>query len=371
MDGDGGFKPRYFLFALILLSIFSSCSDNKRKTTVTKSYYFWRTGKSITSSEIMFLKEHAISKLYVKLLDVDWRELDGAYPVSETSLEEIQHSFDEYKITDINLVPVLFITNKTFTKVDSASLPLLAKRVIRRCLPAWDSIDVEYEQGRSFKGSRPYFPTEIQFDCDWTVSTAGKYFYFLHIVDSLLRPEQITLSATIRLHQFKYTEKTGVPPVDRGMLMVYNISDLTQYGAGNSIFEPAKAGAYFTGKKYPLPMDIALPAYSWAIIFRDKQFYQIYNHLSESDLKKYSFLRSTGNHLYQVTQDTVALNLFLRRGDEIRAETIDNKLLLEAALLARKAVNTDSLSLALFELSESEIKNYDHETIEAVYNSYD
>ena len=117
-------------------------------------------------------------------------------------------------------------------------------------------------------------------------------------------------------------------------------------------------------------MDIALPAYSWSIVFRNKEFYQVENDLSENDLKSCSFLRPVGNHLYEVTQDTVVFDLFLRPGDEIRAEAIDKELLQDAAKLAQKAVNTDSFSVALFELSESEIKNYDHETIEAVYGYY-
>jgi hypothetical protein len=51
-------------------------------------------------------------------------------------------------------------------------------------------------------------------------------------------------------------------------------------------------------------------------------------------------------------------------------EKIDEKRLIEAAGLARKAINTGDFSVALFELSEKEIKNYSYETIEAVYSSY-
>lgn len=380
MDGDGFSRLQRLLPCLILFFFLTSCSDNKKKPVqVTKSYYFWRDGSSINRYEADFLKEHAIHKLYVKLLDIDWTDVNGAHPVDETMLEYVANELNYYyKTPHVDLVPVIFITNNTFNHIDYPLIPQLAERIIRRCLPSWDSLDIRWEARkkedypfRTLPDKGLYNPTEIQFDCDWTIATAPKYFYFLNTVNSMLRQRNILLSATIRLHQFKYTEKTGVPPVDRGMLMVYNISDLTKYNTLNSIFDPAEAKLYFTGKnKYPIPMDIALPAYSWSVIFRNKEFYQLENHLGENELKQQSFLKSTGNNIYQVTQDTVYRNLYLRPGDEIRAETINKDLLQEAAKLAGKAVNTDSFSVALFELSETEIKNYDHQTIEAVYNSY-
>jgi len=234
-------------------------------------------------------------------------------------------------------------------------------------------MDVDYEKRnliRSYgrKGTVP--PKEIQFDCDWTIKTKGKYFYFLKEVKSLL-PNNILLSATIRLHQYKYPGKTGVPPVNRGMLMVYNISDPKQYAQPNSIFDKNKAAAYFTSDiKYPLPLDIVLPAWSWSLVFRDHQFYQVENELTENDLKAVSFLRATGNHRYIVTQDTVYQDLFLRIGDEIKAESIDVTALKAATELSRNAVNTDSFTVSLFELSEKEFQQYNHETINEVYTSF-
>ena len=212
---------------------------------------------------------------------------------------------------------------------------------------------------------------EIQFDCDWTEKTADNYFKLLNDVKELLKPQDIRISATIRLHQFKYPSKTGVPPVNRGMLMLYNISNPTQYGNINSIFDFNKAKEYFTsGKSYSLPLDIALPAWSWCLVYRNHEFYQIENGLDERDLKELSFLKPAPNHFYQVTADTVYRDLFLRPGDEIKAEGIDEKTLLQVAELAKKAVNTDEFTVSLFELSEKEIKNYSDEIIDKVYTSF-
>ena len=43
------------------------------------------------------------------------------------------------------VIPVVFIANKVFSQIDSAEIPVLGKRVLRRCLPAYDSMDIAYE----------------------------------------------------------------------------------------------------------------------------------------------------------------------------------------------------------------------------------
>ncbi|HEY6900014.1 MAG TPA: hypothetical protein VI233_05200, partial [Puia sp.] len=255
-------------FAGIFIMLGVSCSH---KRVVVPTYYYWRTETWVSQEEKGLLRKHAIPVLYTKVLDVDWAGVSGAIPVAGLDVNDINQHLNGYDSLRIQIVPVVFITNKTFSSIDSAEVPLLAKRVLRRCLPAYDSLDVAYEGRRVIESRLPARPREIQFDCDWTTKTAAKYFYFLQQVRQLLPSDSIRLSATIRLHQFKYPDKTGTPPVDRGMLMVYNVGDLKQYSPVNSIFEWKKAAAYFTGgKEYSLPLDIALPAYSWGLVFRDK-----------------------------------------------------------------------------------------------------
>lgn len=361
------------IFLSFIFLLFTTCS--KKETRVVRGYYYWRTNGYVTQEESKFLQTHSITKLYSKLMDIDWSDVNGAYPVVSGKLDLLNYYINNRDFLNIDIVPVIFITNNTFSKIDSSDIELLAKRTIRRCLPQYDEIDVRYEKrlrNEDYWGSDsiPITPKEIQFDCDWTESTAKKYFYFLKVFKSLL-PQNIKVSATIRLHQFKYQTKTGVPPVDRGMLMVYNISNPTDYSLNNSIFDLKKAEKYFvSGNKYPLPMDIVLPAFSWCIIFRDKKFYQIENELTEDEIKNLSFLKVEQNHIYKVMTDTVFRDLFLRPGDEIKVETISQKTLLNAAFLAQKAINADTSSIALFELSETEIKNYKYETIESVYSSF-
>ena len=367
------------MLACILVMPGISCT---RKKTVSPAYYFWRTGTDISVQEKDLLRRHHIQTLYTKVLDVDWSDINGAIPVANRDIHSINRELNKYDSLGVRIVPVIFITNKTFSAIDSTEIPILAKRVLRRCLPAYDSMDIAYEARDYMNEHFMARPRELQFDCDWTLSTARKYFFFLETIRRLLPSDSIVISATIRLHQYKYFSKTGVPPVNRGMLMLYNVSDLTQYSPVNSIFDKDKAAAYFTsGKVYPLPLDMALPAYSWGLVFRNKKFYQIENGLDIEILKGNNAFslednpgdgkeKANGVSFYRVTKDTVFGELFLRPGDEIKIERIDSSQLAAAAGLSLRAVNADSFHVAFFELSSNEIKRISDETLAHIYSSY-
>lgn len=354
-----------FIYLWVCISGLMAC--RQRKPVVTRAYYFWRNSTIVEGEEKAFLRKHAVTKLYAKCLDIDWNSIHHAYPLTITNVHHIPYGFKYYDTLNTRVVPVVFLTNKTFQQIDSAEIPLLATHVLRKCIPGFDSLAIPQY------GNYPYtVPEEVQIDCDWTTTTKEKYFYFLRCVRTQLDARAVTLSATIRLHQFKNPHLTGVPPVDRGMLMVYNISRLTEYTPVNSIYDQEKAAPYFTRKKaYDLPLDIALPAYSWAIFFHHRKFSMIDNGLTRDSLDNMSFLRLAPNGFYQVTADTVLSGLYIRPGDEIKMEKIEEATLLQAAKMAGRAINTDSFSVALFDLSTPEIKNYRHETIEQVYTGFE
>ena len=126
-------RPRPYLFAIICLFVFSSCK--KKPAQVTRSYYFWRNDDGTSDTEENFIKQHGIRKLYTRLMDVDWSEVYGPIPVSTTYITAINEQLNIYDSLSLEMVPVVFITNKTFERIDTADIPLLAKRLVRRCLP--------------------------------------------------------------------------------------------------------------------------------------------------------------------------------------------------------------------------------------------
>ena len=126
----------------------------------------------------------------------------------------------------MEIIPVVYIVNNCFkanTKTNSISSDKsggkssdetprqLADKILNRILQMNEANDIENVK-------------EIQIDCDWTASTQEAYFEFLHYLKEKAKDKQIQLSATIRLHQLSMTP----PPVDRGILMMYNTGDVKQ-----------------------------------------------------------------------------------------------------------------------------------------------
>ena len=111
----------------------------------------------------------------------------------------------------------LGVVQPTFRPADAAS-SLLAK-VSAAALGAWK---------------------EMQVDCDWTQGSRAAYFALLRALRDRLHAQGRRLSATIRLHQVKCSADTGVP-VDRGMLMAYNLLPRDQAGE-RSAFEEGCPG---------------------------------------------------------------------------------------------------------------------------------
>jgi hypothetical protein len=187
-------------------------------------------------------------------------------------------------------------------------------------------------------GARAQNP-EFQVDCDWTQGTREAFFRLLEKIRGHL-PHGVLLSATIRLHQYKFPDQTGVPPTDRGMLMLYNTGDIDAPDETNSIFKPEDAKKYLKGAPatYPLPLDVALPAFSWTLVFRDGELWKILpghdDHLPTGILERGTF---QNGH-------------YLRPGDFLRQEVVSPELLRESALLAAGASLADDATIAFFHL---------------------
>jgi len=209
---------------------------------------------------------------------------------------------------------------------------------------------------------------EMQIDCDWTEQSKNMYFDFLKILKKKLGAAK-KLSATIRLYQYKYRDKAGVPPVDKGMLMMYNMGNVKDFNTVNSIFDNSTAEKYIDGvAAYPLPLDFALPAFSWAVVYHNDKFSCMMRDIKPIMDDTCKFLEKN-YPMYKVTSDYVYNTVYLRRGDAVKIESINNDMLIDAAKLARKCANTDTINVAIFELDEVIRNKFSNETIEAAYNS--
>ncbi len=129
----------------------------------------------------------------MRILDVDWNDVQGPIPVNSGSMENINYGLKTYDSFPVQIVPVVFITNKTFERIDTNDLGQLAKRIVRRCLPSWDDVDVRYEKNHYFENrGGPVRPKEIlRSTATGPLSTAPAYFSFLKQLKQLLPADSI------------------------------------------------------------------------------------------------------------------------------------------------------------------------------------
>ncbi|MCB0567235.1 MAG: hypothetical protein KDD01_22945, partial [Phaeodactylibacter sp.] len=195
------FKVNFFPAAPIQVSVlfllFFSCS----RTEPEIGFYYWKSSFDLTETEQRALDTLEVKHLYIKFFDVDTEGGAAAMPKAPI---RFAHGVPEgYRI-----VPCIFITNRTFQgKQDPGAL---AEQI-------WDYL----QQINTRYGLQP---DEYQFDCDWSPSTRQAYFAFLERINRL--NSGASISVTIRLHQYRYPDQTGVPPADKGTLMYYNMGDI-------------------------------------------------------------------------------------------------------------------------------------------------
>jgi hypothetical protein len=338
---------KYLIISLFLIFI-GSCG--KKNETITRSFYYWKSNFALGSDGNRMLSDLHINKIYLKFFDVDVFQEDF-YPKSTL------HVFDSIP-QKIEIVPVVFITNASIkSAANEYILRELADKIVRK-----------------IKGIRNCFTNinafkEIQFDCDWSEDTQEKYFYLLQQIKEKYA-EPVSLSATIRLHQVKYFEKTGVPPVARGTLMFYNMGKIEDANGENSIYNEKDASRYLVNfEKYPLPLDIALPVFSWAIAYHDGKIVALINDYGD-DLKKNESLKKVKDNLYEIQKVFRYRDVVLMQGDQLKFEEAGPEQALSAAKLIRPHLRKDSISVTLFDYDYTNLSKYETGSIEKIYSYF-
>lgn len=330
----------HILLLFFLLFIGQNCQTKPRD--VSMAFYHWKT--TVDTSVFQNIKNE---KIYVRLFDVDWdEETKSPKPLAE--LRSVEPFKNAKKIT-----PVVFITNKIFSQTIENQIDVLVLNI-------FDKIKKNTEGGTF---------DEIQFDCDWTATTRDRYFYFLKKVKTLFLDKKI--SATIRLHQVKFLDKTGVPPVDRGMLMAYNMDDLDDMKTDNSILNIETLKSYLKNfDRYPLELNVALPIFNWGIVFRDGQAVKIINNLSKKELLntpqyKTLFQQNADNH-FVLLKNQYLKGLYLFENDDIRIEEVPLSNLRLAASFLSQHIKNQQLTVAFYHLDSATLQQYRYEDLENI-----
>ncbi|KDN55140.1 hypothetical protein [Flavobacterium seoulense] len=329
-------------FYLILFLFLVSCSQ-KEKPAV--SFYYWKTNFSLSTSEKETIKNNAVQKIYIRYFDID------LHPKTEEAIPLSPIHFPE-KPNVNEIVPVVFIKNKVLLK-ENLDVEKLAKQT-------FDFVNlINTKNGLSCK--------EIQIDCDWTLSSKANYLRFM---ESFKRMSTKKLSATIRLHQIKYFEKTAIPNVDSGVLMYYNMGTIG-VNTSNSIYDREIAQRYIKSlKKYPLTLNFALPIYSWGIHIRDNKVIGLRSKMSVLDLKKDKKFALDGDANFVVTTSNYRNGTFYKKGDQLKIEAISKNDLKEMAADLSENAATQPKEIIFYDLDEFNIKNYEKTIFEQVVSCF-
>jgi hypothetical protein len=333
---------RTWYLLLLFVVILAGCKHSRKVST---SFYYWKTVYKQNPVENEYAKHLHSNKMYVRMMDVDMDD-SGTNPVPVSPITFQQHLPDS-----VQLIPVVYVINNVLKTTSKATLSDMARKILY-------FVDGKVKQA----GKTSY--RELQIDCDWTADTRDNYFYLLNVLKGQMIGK--TLSVTLRLHQVKNQRGCGVPPVSKALLMCYNMGNLRKYGRQNSIIEVAELKKYLGDNltRYPMKMDIGLPLFSWAVAFRDKQYFGIARQINFDKLNDNSKFAHTGGNLYRAKTDMPQYGLL--NGDEVRWEDGPINDLKAAAQYIAPWLKDDSVGLVYFHLDEKALKKYGYEELENV-----
>ena len=289
-------------YLYLLLVLLGACSYED--TPPEQALYCWKTQVQFSAEEADFVKNNRIERLYIRDCDVGLRD-NAPVPIAPVDI-------DTLSLQGKTVIPVVYLKNEIFTSELTEGNSTYISTLAHKLGDYIEQINRYYRLRVS----------EVQFDCDWSLSTKQAYFSML---EAFKKEYPYQLSATIRLHQVKYREETGVPPVDYGVLMYYNMGRITATGA-NSIYDRSTALRYL-GKlrAYPLPLDIALPMFAWGVHSADGQVLNLVGGLTHAEAQAISTLVPIdASDIYKVAEQTYYKGRVWQAGDLIKIEEVSD-----------------------------------------------
>jgi len=338
---------------LLFFAAFAFISCENKVNNIERAAYYWKSGEWNKDPEDSIAKELQVKKIYVRFFDVEHDETMGNIPISKTNWNS--YAGNPKYLDSLIIVPTVYLKNEVFIKSSKKEIDTLAANV--------GYLITKYEDEK-FSASKP--ATEWQMDCDWTLKSRDNYFYFLRQVKKLSGK---TISCTLRLYPYKYPGKMGVPPVDKAMLMCYNLLNPLESKSKNSILDVGELKLYFDKKRdYPLHLDVVLPTFSWMLLYQNNHFV----HVLEADNSAVkSVLKPTKPLWFEVSKDTVIDGVYLRTGDQVKYESATPEMLAETiALLRENVVFDDHTTIAFFHLDKNLTHNYSHEALTRLYTDF-
>lgn len=348
------FTSLTFLIVLASLTFSGHANHNYKASGKENSIYYWRTTFSLNDAEKNFIEKHNIKKMYMRFFDV---ELNHGYHINNI-YPNATIIFNDSVPKNIEIVPTIYITIPAIGEMQHNE-DEYAEKILKRVNAICRRNGIKYN--------------EMQLDCDWTKNTRNSFFRLCEVIKQHIDSTK-TLSSTIRLHQLTQSP----PPVDKGVLMVYNTGNLMAISTENSIFSRKDIEPYLRNNalsKYNLPLDVAYPAYGWSLVFyptADKfHFDRI---MQRTDFSSYPQLKRIDNNTYEVTEEinfTPSGKYWdkVYKGNRIRVEQPTAKEILDVKNLIDRQLSDKKHNNIIYHLDNEQLSHYRDHEINEIYHS--
>ncbi len=322
--------------------------QDSRKTQITKGLYYWRSSFDLSDDEQNRLVKSGYNKLYIKYFEFD---------NTRHFIAPVQFRTQPVS-SGLEIIPVIYLDNRALRDMPEQHISGLAGVMTEKI----SSIN----RSANYQGK----VSEIQIDCDWTETTRETYFRLLHTIKSRLQAG-VKLSASIRLHQVKYKDRTGIPAVDRGMLMLYNFGSVGNYTEANSIYSHKTLQSYLKAdfEHYPIRMDIALANFQWGIVFRNQHPRKILDGVAAKDFPEAALEKIDPTH-GRILRTGHIQGFALEINDEIRFEKSGIDEMKNAAQIIASRMNTDSFCISIFDVKHNSTDAYLSKEMDEVFDPF-
>lgn len=348
--------------AIALLSVAAaSCGGPEQSQPVhpeKNAVYYWKTTFNTDSADCNLLLRHKIGRVYMRMFDVvadiypyDNKVENRVVPNASIRICDPRNRLAE-DLAKIEFVPVVYITLEAL-KAMKGHEGTLASNIVTRVRNM-----CEYNGLRNV--------SELQLDCDWTPSTENSFFSLCDSTRRILQTPEYgwNLSSTIRLHQLA----RKVPPVDRGVLMVYNTGSFDNPDAANSIIDADDVRPYLKRlSSYNLHLDVAYPTYSWQLLFRDRRFAGLMANVELTDTS--AFTRREASNVYMARRDVPYHNTVIYAGDIVRAETSSFDDIIRVKGMIEQCLSNRPHSNILYHLDFENLSKYKPNEIDKILST--
>ncbi len=343
-------KPLSFLVLFVLL-----CACNGRECpspSVPNAVYYWKTVFDVGDAEVEFMNRHGVSRIYLRMFDVSVDQTDSddrTVPNASVQFPSSGTDYMEGALRKCTFIPVVYITLEAM-KESRGHEARLAENIVTRVKNMCSYNEIPNVEG-------------LQLDCDWTRSTESSFFLLCDCVRQEINRQHLRwkLSSTIRLHQLA----SKAPPVDYGVLMVYNTGNFADPDAKNSILNRDDVLPYIKHLQgYPLRLDVAYPTYSWQLLFRSRTFLGLMNGVEVSDTALFA---PQVEGKYVAKEDLSHGETVILRGDVVRCEQSSCEEITSVKAAIDKALRNKPHGTVLYHLDMKNLSKYTRDEINSFF----